>query len=83
MTEPREAHDPVAERAETTGTETHREPHGAAMPHGASDDIEAHGEDTHFATTLGPVDVEAWLAGALGIALGLVVAACLAIAVSL
>jgi hypothetical protein len=53
------------------------------MPHGASDDIEAHGEDTHFATTLGPVDVEAWLAGALGIALGLVVAACLAIAVSL
>jgi hypothetical protein len=32
---------------------------------------------------LGPVDVEAWLAAALGVALGLVVALCLVIAVSL
>jgi hypothetical protein len=83
MTEPRDAHDPAVEAAEATGTETHHEPHGGAMPHGAADDIADHGEDDHAAMALGPIDVEAWLAGALGVALGLVVAVCLVIAVSL
>jgi hypothetical protein len=45
-----------------------------------------HGEDTehddhaHPTEELGPVDVTAWGAGAVGVALGLVVAACLAFA---
>jgi hypothetical protein len=76
-------HDPKVENAEAAGTETHHEPHGAAMPHGAADDISDHGEDDHAMAALGPVDVEAWLAAALGVALGLVVALCLVIAVSL
>ena len=76
-------HEPAAEQAEATGTETHHEPHGGAMPHGAADDIAAHGEEDHAPTALGPIDVEAWLAAALGVALGLVVALCLVIAVSL
>lgn len=44
----------------------------------------AHGADTHDAHSeaLGPVDVRAWGAGVLGILLGLVVVACLAIATS-
>ena len=58
--------------AEDTATETHREPHGAAAPHGA-----AHGhDDMDGSQPLGPVDIEAWAAGALGIALGLIVAVC-------
>jgi len=80
MTDP---HDPAIESAEAGGTETHHEPHGAAMPHGAADDIADHGEEDHASPALGPIDVEAWLAAALGVALGLVVALCLVIAVSL
>ena len=76
-------HDPAADSTEAAGTETHHEPHGAAMPHGAADDITDQGEDEHGMPALGPVDVEAWLAAALGVALGLVVALCLVIAVSL
>jgi hypothetical protein len=83
LSTPRDAHDPAADAAEAAGAETHHEPHGAAMPHGAADDIADHGEDDHEAMPLGPIDVEAWLAGALGVALGLVVAVCLVIAVSL
>jgi hypothetical protein len=64
-----------------TGTETHHEPHGAAMPHGAADDIAVHGQvDDHDVAPLGPVDTRAWAAAALGIALGLVVAACFFVA---
>jgi hypothetical protein len=80
MTDP---HDPAAEAAEAAATETHHEPHGAAMPHGAADDIADHGEEDHAAAALGPIDVEAWLAAALGVALGLVVALCLVIAAPL
>jgi hypothetical protein len=80
MTDP---HDSAAEPAEASGIETHHEPHGSAMPHGAADDIAEHGQEDHETDALGPVDVEAWLAAALGVALGLVVALCLVIAVSL
>jgi hypothetical protein len=64
-----------------TATETHHEPHGGAMPHGAADDIEEHGQ-THEAEAepIGPVDTRAWGAALLGIALGLLVAACFAVA---
>jgi hypothetical protein len=83
VTESRDAHDPAAEATEAAGSETHHEPHGAAMPHGAVDDIAEHGEDDHALIALGPIEVEVWLAGVLGIALGLLVAVCLVIAVSL
>jgi hypothetical protein len=76
-------HDPAVENAEAAGTETHHEPNGAAMPHGAADHTSDHGEGEHGMPALGPVDVESWLAAALGVALGLVVALCLVIAVSL
>jgi len=66
--------------ATDTGTETHREPHGAAMPHGAADDAAAHGHVDEHDVVLGPVDTRAWAAALLGIALGLVVAACFLVA---
>jgi hypothetical protein len=63
-----------------TATETHHEPHGSASPHGAADDVPGHepagGDDAH-GEVLGPIDVRAWAAGALGIVLGLVVVACM------
>jgi hypothetical protein len=76
-------HDPASAQAETPDTDARHEPHGAEMPHDAPDDIADHGEADHTMAALGPVDVEAWLAGALGIALGLVVGLCLVIAVSI
>lgn len=45
-------------------------------PHGAADDDgDEHGHDDHghAASTVGPVDVQMWAAGAVGILLGLVV----------
>jgi hypothetical protein len=77
----------MIERNETTAgdtaTETHHEPHGGAMPHGAGDDIAEHGQvDEHEAAVLGPVDTRAWAAAVLGIALGLIVAACFVVATS-
>jgi hypothetical protein len=51
------------------------------MPHGAADDIAEHGQvDEHGSAALGPVDKRAWAAALLGIALGLVVAACFLVA---
>ena len=50
-------------------------------PHGTDDHGEDHGHDDHAHgddEPLGPVDVTAWGAGLIGIAAGLVVAACLA-----
>jgi hypothetical protein len=63
-----------------TATETHHEPHGAAAPHGPDDDVPEHEMDDAHAEVLGPVDVMAWSAGAGGILLGLLVAACLLVA---
>ena len=64
-----------------TATETHHEPHGAAMPHGAADDIPEHGQvhDEHV-TVVGPLDRQMWGAALLGIALGLVIAVCFLVA---
>jgi hypothetical protein len=51
-------------------------------PHGPGDHGEEHGHDDHADgdAPLGPLDVEAWGALAGGIALGLAVAACIALA---
>ena len=74
--------DPAAGDA---ATETHREPHGAAQPHGGADEVPGHGDDSdatpgHGGEALGPIDVPAWAAGVAGVALGLVVVACLVLA---
>jgi hypothetical protein len=75
--------DPNETTAGDTATQTHREPHGGAMPHGAADDIAEHGQvHDDEAAVLGPVDTRAWAAALLGIALGLVVAACFLVATS-
>jgi hypothetical protein len=50
-------------------------------PHGADDHGEAHGHDdhAHASEPLGPIDVVAWTYATLGVVLGLVVAAALAV----
>ena len=59
---------------------TSPDPHGSdamAGPHGAGDHGEDHGHDDHAhgdGEPLGPIDLSAWGAGALGIVAGLVVA---------
>jgi hypothetical protein len=65
-----------------SATETHREPHGAAAPDGSVDDVPEHEmDDAHGHAgddePLGPIDVPAWTAAAVGVALGLVIVASL------
>ena len=54
-------------------------PHGTAEDHG-----ETHGHDDHAhgADALGPVDVQAWGALALGVAAGLLIVLCLVLTTS-
>ena len=64
--------------AETAAHDAHADesmvgPHGAADDHGADHGHDDHAE--HGGTELGPIDRLAWAMGALGIFLGLVVAA--------
>ena len=57
--------------------------HPGAVGHHLTDDHgDDHGHDDHAhgEEPLGPIDVAAWGAGALGIALGVVVAVCFALA---
>jgi len=60
--------------------------HAGAVDHHATDDHgEDHGHDAHGdgdGEALGPVDVTAWGAGALGVLLGLIVAFCFVLATS-
>jgi hypothetical protein len=60
----------MAERHDPHAGEAAVGPHGTPDDHGADHghDDHAHGDDT-----LGPVDVQAWAAALVGIALGLVV----------
>jgi hypothetical protein len=61
----------MAERIDPHAGESTVGPHGVADDHG-----DTHGHDDHaHGVDLGPVDVMAWGMGALGILLGLVVAA--------
>ena len=43
------------------------------------DETDSHDDHAHGSEALGPVDVQAWGAFAVGIALGLIVAACVAL----
>lgn len=59
--------------------------HEAAPAHHRPDDHgEDHGHDDHAHgdEALGPVDVAAWAAGVLGVAIAVVIAACFALATS-
>jgi hypothetical protein len=58
---------------------------GRIGPHGDGDhgDMHEHDDHGHAAEALGPIDVAAWGAGILGIVLGLVVAACMAMSTGL
>jgi hypothetical protein len=62
-------------------TDAHRPGDIADEPHGPDDHGETHGHDDHAhgSEALGPVDVQAWGALAVGIVLGLVVAICVAL----
>jgi hypothetical protein len=72
-------------------TRAHSEDHGrtdvhppgdiADEPHGQDDHGELHGHDDHAhdSEALGPIDVQAWGAFAIGIGLGLLVAVCVAV----
>ncbi len=55
---------------------------GAVAHHQTDDHGDEHGHDDHghVEAPLGPIDVAAWGAGALGVALGVLVAICFAIA---
>lgn len=70
------------------------DPHATDLPdhaaatagdhHAANDHGDAHGHDDHGhgADALGPIDTVAWLAGGLGLVLGLAVAICFVLATS-
>lgn len=55
---------------------------GAGDHHAAGDHGDTHGHDDHghAAEALGPIDTPAWLAGALGVVLGLAVTVCFVLA---
>ena len=55
---------------------------GAVSHHETTDHGEDHGHDDHAhgEEALGPIDVAAWGAGVLGVAVGLVITACFVIA---
>jgi hypothetical protein len=55
---------------------------GAVAHHQIDDHGDDHGHDdhAHAEESLGPIDVAAWGAGVLGVAIGLVVAVCFALA---
>jgi hypothetical protein len=67
------------EQIEVSGHEGRTDAH-PAVNHAADHDEHGRDEHGHGGETLGPVDVAAWGAGALGVVLGLVVAVCFVLA---
>ncbi len=53
----------------------------AHATHNANDHDTGHADGDHGEEALGPIDLAAWGAGALGVAIGLLMAFCFAIAV--
>jgi hypothetical protein len=66
-------------------TQTDHGPSPAELVHAAADHAEPYGHDDHAhgADTIGPVDVRAWGALALGVAAGLLIVLCLVITTTL
>jgi len=60
----------MAERSDPHAGESMVGPHGATDDHGAD---AGHDDHAHGGTSLGPMDVTAWGAAAVGVILGLVV----------
>jgi hypothetical protein len=60
----------VSDRTDPHAGESAVGPHGAADDHGSD---HGHDDHAHGSEALGPVDVQAWAAALVGIALGLVV----------
>ena len=83
MTTTQSSHEPGPD--ELSHATPHGEPHHpgdiADEPHGPDDHGETDGHDDHAhgSEALGPVDVQAWGAFGVGIALGLIVAVCVAL----
>jgi hypothetical protein len=87
-------HDPQARGSGSGESEPHGEtkphgpadPHGPAEPHGsgdhAADPGHEHDDHGHMDVPLGPVDWVAWVTGAFGVALGLIMWFCFAFATS-
>ena len=71
---PHGAADDVAGHEPGGGDRVSQDAHGASGGHAAAD---GHGGHDAHGEALGPVDVRAWAAGAVGILLGLVVVACM------
>ena len=75
-------HEPTPDEAAHDGSDRGHHPGDiAGEAHGVDDHGETDGHDDHArgAETLGPLDVERWGALVLGVAAGLLVAACLVI----
>lgn len=72
---PAMSHDPHADDALD-------HPGSAGLHHATDDHGDDHGHDDHAhpEAPLGPIDAAAWGAGALGIVVGVVIAACFAVA---
>lgn len=70
----------------TTHDDADRPSHADAMTSGAHHDLDGHGGDGehddhgHEGETLGPIDVQAWGAGLVGVALGLAMTVCFILA---
>lgn len=82
MTNTQTSHEPTPDELEHAATDRGHHPGDVAgEAHGADDHGETHGHDdhAHAVEALGPPDVWTWGALALGVAAGLLVAACLVI----
>jgi len=79
------SHEPSPDELEHASTDRGHHPGDVvAEVHGPDDHGETHGHDdhAHAAEALGPVDVQAWGALAIGVAAGLLIALCLVITTS-
>ena len=80
-------HEPTPDELEHAGTDRSHHPGDIdGEAHGVDDHGETHGHDDHAhgaGEALGPWDTERWGALVLGVALGLVVVACLVVSMSL
>ena len=86
MSKTQTSHEPSPDELEHGSADRGHHPGDAAgETHGTDDHGETHGHDdhAHAATTLGPVDVQAWGALAIGVLAGLLVALCIVISTTL
>ncbi len=86
MSKTQTSHEPSPDELEHASADRGHHPGDvAAEAHGPDDHGDTHGHDdhAHAEEALGPVDVQAWGALALGVTAGLLVVLCLVISISL